>query len=154
MNMRQTEAIATVANPREPIFPSVIKEPETQIKALQKLDLRQLADLVFANAYAHGFHDPNQSEGDFLAHMCCNKHGEISELYDAWRNNTLRQPCDKAEKMQAAGLPVLNCAEEEYADLIIRCLDECSRLNLDIVRAIAIKHLFNTTRPYKHGKLS
>lgn len=114
----------------------------------------EIADRVHHNAKAKGFHDPNQSEGDYLAHMCCNKHEEVSELYSAWRTGKLREPCDKAEKMVQLGLPPLNCAEEEYADIVIRVFDECRRLNIDISRAIAVKHAFNTTRPYKHGKLS
>lgn len=116
--------------------------------------INQIADSVHFNAIAHGFHPPEQHVDDWLAHMCCNKHAEISELYDAWRAGTLHLPCDKAEKMKAMHLPELTCAEEEYADLIIRCLDECRRLKIDIARAIAVKHMFNITRPYKHGKKS
>lgn len=125
-----------------------------QPPSLHDATLDTIADAVHANAIAHGFHDPNQSEGDYLAHMCCNKHEEISELYGAWRTGNLRAPCDKAAKMEALSLPVLNCAEEEYADIIIRVLDECRRLKIDIARAVSVKHLYNLTRPYKHGKLS
>ncbi len=116
--------------------------------------LNEIADDVHANAVLHGFHPEGQNEGDWLAHMCCNKHGEVTELYDAWRSGKLREPCDKAEKMIAMGLPGLNCAEEELADLIIRALDESRRLKIDIARAVAVKHLYNVTRPFKHGKQS
>ena len=116
--------------------------------------LDEIADKVHQNAINHGFHNPEQSEGDFLAHMCCNKHAEVTELYDAWRAGKLREPCDKAEKMKELGLPPLNCAEEEYADLIIRVLDECRRLGIDIATAVVMKHKYNLTRPFKHGKQS
>jgi hypothetical protein len=46
----------------------------------------------------------------------------------------------------------LTCREEEYADIIIRTLDQCRRLGVDIQRAVEIKHAYNLTRPYKHGK--
>lgn len=116
--------------------------------------LNQIADAVHRNAKWHGFHPPEQSEDDWLAHMCCNKHGEVSELYDAWRSGKLRAPCDKADKMVALGLPALTCVEEELADLIIRVLDESRRLGVDIAKAVAVKHLFNLTRPHKHGRRS
>lgn len=121
---------------------------------LTNANINFIADNVHKNAIEHGFHPEGQDVGDWLAHMCNNKHGEICELYDAWRSGHLHQPCDKAAKMEALGLPPLTCAEEEYADLIIRCLDECRRLGIDIARAIAVKHAYNVTRPFKHGKLS
>lgn len=54
--------------------------------------------------------------------------------------------------MLALGLPALTCAEEEYADIVIRALDQCRRLGIDIQRAIEAKHAYNRTREYKHGK--
>lgn len=132
------------------------KNPElTQLAEIVKnSSIDRIADLVHQNALEHGFHDPNQNEGDWLAHMCCNKHAEVTELYDAFRSGKLRSPCDKATKMLALGLPALNCAEEELADLVIRALDESRRLNIDIARAIGIKHAYNLTREHKHGKKS
>ncbi len=119
---------------------------------MREMAIDSLADIVHLNAVEHGFHDPNQSEGDFLAHMCCNKHGEVSELYEAWRAGNLHGPCDKATKMKQLGLRELTCAEEEMADIIIRVLDECRRLGIDIAMAVGVKHAYKTTRPFKHGK--
>jgi NTP pyrophosphatase (non-canonical NTP hydrolase) len=116
--------------------------------------INQIADAVHANARAHGFHPEGQTEREFINEQICTLHGEVSELHDAWRSGKLRAPCDKADKMEALGLPPLTCIEEEYADIIIRALDQCRRLNVDIARAIEIKHRFNVTRPFKHGKLS
>lgn len=53
--------------------------------------------------------------------------------------------------MAAAGVPVLTCAEEELADIIIRAMDTAKRLGVNIGRAIAVKHAFNATRPHRHG---
>jgi NTP pyrophosphatase (non-canonical NTP hydrolase) len=41
----------------------------------------------------------------------------------------------------------------EIADVIIRCLDFCSRHEIDIDNAIAEKMAYNATRPHKHGKI-
>ncbi len=80
-----------------------------------------------------------------------NLHGEVSELWEAWRAGRLHAPCDKANKMSAAGLPALTCAEEELADIVIRAFDNARALGVDIEHAIAVKHAFNATRPYRHG---
>lgn len=125
-----------------------------EMEDIARMNLSAIAFLVHENAKAHGFHPHTQDIADWFAHMNCNKHAEISELYDAWRSGKLHEPCDKAAKMTALGLPPLTCLEEEYADIIIRCLDEASRWGIDIAKAVAAKHLYNTTRPFKHGKLS
>lgn len=119
-----------------------------------KFNLSELAQVIHKNACEHGFHPPEQNIGDWLAHMCCNKHAEVTELYDAWRSGKLHEDCDKAPKMRALGMKGLTCAEEELADIIIRAIDEAARLGIDIAQAVAVKHVFNTTRPFKHGKAS
>lgn len=108
--------------------------------------LDEIADTVHTNAVAHGFHPLDESEDEFIWKQCNNIHDEVSELHQAWRCGALRMQCDKP-------IP-LNCAEEELADIIIRALDVSRRLKLDIVRAIAVKHAYNITRPHKHGKRS
>jgi diadenosine tetraphosphatase ApaH/serine/threonine PP2A family protein phosphatase len=39
----------------------------------------------------------------------------------------------------------------EFADVIIRILDTCERLDIPITRALIVKHNYNLTRPYRHG---
>lgn len=113
--------------------------------------LNQIADVVHRNAIDKGFHPKRQSERAFINEQLLNLHDEVSELHEAWRNGNLRKPCDKALKMVFLGLPALTCIEEEYADIIIRTLDQCRRLKVDIARAVCAKHSFNTLRPHKHG---
>lgn len=118
--------------------------------------LGEIADAVHANAKAHGFHVKGNGkafESWFRAQIACN-HEEISELFSAYRSGKLNEPCDKAVKIKELGISNLSltCAEEEYADIIIRALDQSRRLGIDIARAIRVKHEYNLTRPYKHGK--
>lgn len=80
-----------------------------------------------------------------------NQHGESSEFWEAFRSGTLHSPCEKAAKMEALGLPPLTCAEEEIADEIIRALDKADFFNVDVAKAVAAKHNFNTHRPPLHG---
>ena len=113
--------------------------------------LVQIAYEVHALAKRKGWHSDSEGEDAFIERACNNLHDEVSELHEAWRNNRLRLPCDKAEKMSAAGIPPLTCLEEELADIVIRVLDNSRRLGVDIRSAVERKHAFNATRPYRHG---
>lgn len=112
--------------------------------------LNEAADAVHELAKAKGWHEEKDLE-KYISNTTSNIHGETSELWEAFRSGTLDKPCDKADKMAAAGVPVLTCAEEELADIIIRAFDTARHLKVDIGRAIAAKHAFNATRPYRHG---
>ena len=106
--------------------------------------LNLIAEEVHENAKSKGFHPIDEPIEVFVANQCNNMHGEIQELWDAWRKGCQDMNCDK---------PVLlSCSEEELADIIIRALDVSERLGIDIGQAIDVKHEYNKTRPHKHGK--
>lgn len=107
--------------------------------------INEIADMVHANAVNKGFHETTEAE--FIAQTTANIHGEVSEFWDAYRAGKLFDRCDKGEKCP------LTCAEEELADIIIRAMDTAKRLRINIENAITIKHEYNKTRSYKHGKL-
>lgn len=113
--------------------------------------LNEIADDVFALACAKGWHSSAESEDAFVERACNNLHDEVSELHEAWRNNRLHEPCDKAEAMTVAGIKPLTCLEEELADIIIRTLDDARKLAVDIHSAVLRKHEFNKTRSFRHG---
>lgn len=125
--------------------------------------LNTLRDLVAQNAKNKGFRDqmfedmtPEQREGRLgrlvkAAVFTANQHGEASEFWEAFRHGTLDLPCDKAEKMIAAGLPALTSKEEEIADEVIRALDKAEAHGVDVTRAVAVEHEWNTKRPHLHG---
>jgi NTP pyrophosphatase (non-canonical NTP hydrolase) len=61
----------------------------------------------------------------------------------------LRQMPNMVGHLKPEGIP------SELADVIIRVLDMCGALGIDIAAALADKMAFNETRPYRHGgKLS
>ena len=41
----------------------------------------------------------------------------------------------------------------EVIDALIRILDWCGKENIDVDALVRIKHEYNRTRPYKHGKI-
>lgn len=116
-------------------------------------DLEVFKLTVAGNAVTKGFRpeSPEITPGN-IAVFTANLHGEVSELWEAFRAGNLDEPCDKSEKMKKLGLPGLTCAEEEIADIMIRTLDTAHALDIDVAKSVAAKHLYNTTRPQMHGK--
>lgn len=110
-----------------------------------------MARAAHQRARAHGWHDGNETEDQYVTRACPNIHGEVSELWEAHRAHQLHSPCDKAQKMADAGIPTMTCAEEELADIVIRAMDAAERLGVNLGLAVANKHAFNGTRPYRHG---
>jgi NTP pyrophosphatase (non-canonical NTP hydrolase) len=113
--------------------------------------LNQMRDECHGLAITKGWYDIEETEGAYMARCCANFHGEVSELWEAHRAGTLNNPCDKSEKMVSAGIEPLTCAEEEMADILIRVFDTAGKLNIDLAKAVLLKHAFNRTRPYRHG---
>ncbi len=118
----------------------------------EHVDVHNAMVLITENAVAKVFRQhPWPITRENMAVFDVNLHGEVSELWEAFRDGRINARCDKAEKMEALGLPALTCAEEEIADIIIRALDTANALGVDVRRAIAVKHAYNTTRPILHG---
>lgn len=104
------------------------------------------------NEFAKKIYDFNvgmgwHSSAPDLAKYLMNLHSEISELWEAWRENKLKTPCDKAARMSEP----LTCIEEEIADILIRTLDTAHAFEVDIDRAVRIKMAFNATRGHRYG---
>lgn len=129
----------------------------------EQLDLlRQLMKEITVTSTSKGFREPPpgvpqevwESPGMKVARAAvftANQHGEASEFWEAARKGSLDEPCDKAMKMAAMGLPTLTNAEEEVADEIIRALDKAEYFGVDPAKAVAVKMAFNRGRPFRHG---
>lgn len=116
-----------------------------------KITINSIANKIYRLAWKKGWHSGNETEDHFVERACNNLHDEVSELHESWRNNRLRLPCDKADKMIEAGIKPLSCLEEELADIVIRVFDDARKLNVDIESAILRKHAYNKTRSIRHG---
>lgn len=99
----------------------------------------ELQHVVHENARVKGFWDASPNIGEKIALI----HQELSELLQAYRDDP-KAPCDKP-------IP-LTCEEEEMADVYIRLLDLAAHRGIDLQRCAVIKHVYNTTRPHKHGR--
>ena len=100
--------------------------------------MEELQREIHRNAVAHGWWDEQRNPAELIALI----HSELSEGLEALRKDV----------RQSEHIPPFRGIEEELADVIIRVLDMAGGLNLDVAGAVVVKHKFNLTRPYKHGK--
>jgi NTP pyrophosphatase (non-canonical NTP hydrolase) len=85
----------------------------------------------------HGFHEEPKNFGEIIALM----HSELSEALESYRRG---DPLSDH-------IPEFTGVEEEFADVIIRLLDNAHHFNLRVPEAVIAKMAFNESRPYKHG---
>jgi NTP pyrophosphatase (non-canonical NTP hydrolase) len=103
----------------------------------------RMKDEAGSTAKRHGFRegyevDDEKSFGLKNALM----HSELSEALEAARRGN----------PMSVKIPPCSHISEEFADCVIRIMDEADRLGLDVARAIVLKMAFNDKREYKHGK--
>jgi NTP pyrophosphatase (non-canonical NTP hydrolase) len=85
-----------------------------------------------------------------------NLHGEVSEAWEAWREHGLKDMTVQPERCinPATGNQVLSKPEgvgSEFADVLIRLLDDCDLFGVDLAVEVERKLAYNATRAYRHG---
>lgn len=103
---------------------------------------------------AKGFYDDEKNIGEMLALI----HSEVSEALEAHRSGEffvnhedLKSPPD-SQFRELFLFHIKDTFEDEVADILIRVLDLCGYLGIDIDFHVHAKLKYNATREYKHGK--
>lgn len=116
------------------------------------MELAEIQKQSYSNAVAHGFYDEitedQKDDSTFLGSRLMLMVSELAEAleevragHSPWEIYFNAEKPDKPE-----GFPV------ELADLVIRVADTAEWLGLNLSKIIEMKHQYNVSRPYKHGK--
>ena len=130
--------------------------------------MNRLAKKIFEANKKKGFWTDNPKDRNFgeVIALC---HSELSEALEADRKGTnasletfefLNQDPQKMGNIDEVNelfkntfkTYIKDTKEDELADTIIRVLDYCGAMNIDIDRHIELKLRYNETRENKHGK--
>lgn len=106
--------------------------------------LEKLRDAAHKNSRAKGFWD---GENDNIPTKICLIHSELIEMLEAFRDGN--PPCSK--DIGFADVRRISAMEEEAADVFIRLLDLCGRLDIDLGRVTLAKMEYNAGREKMHG---
>jgi NTP pyrophosphatase (non-canonical NTP hydrolase) len=107
--------------------------------------MSDMQEYIYKTAEDHGWWEGEPSVPEKLMLIV----SEIAEALEEYRDG---KPLDlvyfadpKDEKSKPEGFGV------ELADAVIRILDLCGYLQIDMAELIALKHNYNLTRSYRHG---
>jgi NTP pyrophosphatase (non-canonical NTP hydrolase) len=120
--------------------------------------LNELRDTIHENAKAHGFYDDENVNIPEKLMLIVSELGEAMEAYrdnyyadmEGYNNLIYRGIEDEKGTFERS---IKNSFDDEVADTLIRLLDLCGYMKIDIDKHVELKMKYNESRPYKHGKI-
>ena len=121
--------------------------------------LNELSQKIFQANKEKGFWNEKRNVGEMLMLVTT----ELAEAMESHRkgkfcqletfNDTYFDNLKDAEFKQAFEKNIKDTFEDEMADALIRILDMCGGLEIDIEKHVELKLRYNSLRPKLHGKL-
>lgn len=107
---------------------------------MKNASINQWRDYAHSVAREHGWWDKEDfNVGEKLMLVTT----ELAEAMEDYRTGKMDLYLD--EKGKPCGFP------SELADAVIRILDLCGRMDIDLADAMVTKSFYNESRPYRHG---
>jgi NTP pyrophosphatase (non-canonical NTP hydrolase) len=126
-----------------------------EIKGVKMLN--ELRDTIHENAKAHGFYDDEKVNIPEKLMLIVSELGEAMEAYRSGKLNPNWRAfeffVEQSDFNDSFRTYIKDCMEDELADTIIRLLDLCGYMKIDIDKHVELKMKYNESRPYKHGKI-
>lgn len=131
------------------------------------MNMNEWAKEIHENAVAHGWWETDRGLPEILM-LIVSELSEALEEYRAGRPMVWHEcmndgePCSpdtKCDYLDGAECSVGDRYSKpegiavEVIDALIRILDWCGKEGLDVDELVRVKHEYNKTRPYKHGKI-
>ena len=110
--------------------------------------LNELAEEIYQNNKEKGFWDNERNVGEMLM-LVTSELGEAMEAHRKGRFANLEAYEEFSENFEDA---IKDTFEDEIADSVIRLLDMCGGLGIDIDTHVRLKLEYNKTRERLHGK--
>ena len=120
-------------------------------------DLTTFARFINDEAKRKGFYDGNFNLSEKLM-LIVSELGEAQEADRKDRRANLKYFLERQKvlvlesQIRCFESSIKDTVEDELADAIIRILDLCGYLGIDINKHIELKVWYNSIRPHKHGK--
>jgi NTP pyrophosphatase (non-canonical NTP hydrolase) len=112
--------------------------------------LREMQEEVRQQNVRNGWYDKGVTFDTTMANL----HAEVSEAWEAWRQwglTDVTEPWYDEGQPDASPMPKPEGVGSEFADVLIRLLDDCERFHVDLSAEYARKMRYNNTRSYRHG---
>lgn len=123
-----------------------------RVREQQATALNELCHIVNDWATKKGWNETPDSVGH-KAEQIALMHSELSECLEFIRKQGKSKDDGSPIFMMDDHVPALTGEAAELADVLIRIFHYCGKRGIDLGQAVLLKHQYNITRPYKHGKV-